>query len=411
MPPETKLIPLPKGHGPDARAYLEAHGYLPEIPVIRSSDANLSEFQYYLSRILGLRPVYSYYEPFSIGGWAHTFLQLYYSDNRQQRYESKLSEHLATIDEVAKEIRMTAIQKQEARDHAINDSLLAQAIVDTAFHIPLGSPNRTIHKILLENNPSCRVVASELQLKVPFKKAYRGAQIDLLLYDEEYHTLRIVDLKTTTATPSVRAETCPVEYQTHHYMSVVNSCLPELIEAYKLSPKTRLRDMIHIVVQKPPSSMRMCGKDRDFTEYNHTLTRGPRKGQTEVRRTYEGEPKPENFRRRIKDYMLGEGEYTQHAVDRVDYPMADISYTAYERIDARTWLDYNRITDRIYQMATTEPHPENFTRDSKDMIDRGQLTPYALFYRLPVAAWPDLIKTKGLVVNRRDLDHMQEVTP
>ena len=411
MPPETKLIPIPKGHGQDARAYLEAHGYLPEVPIIRSSDARTSEFQYYLSRILGLRPVYSYYEPFSIGGWAHTFLQLYYSDNRQQRYDSKLLEHLKTIDEVAKAIRMTATQKQEAREAATNDSLLAQAIVDTAFHIPLGSPDRTIHKLLLENNPSCRVIANELQLKLPFKKTHLGAQLDLLLYDEEHHTLRIPDLKTTSATPRVRAETCPIEHQTLHYLKVVNGCLPELIERYNLSPKTRVRDMIHIIVQKPPSSMRMCGKDRDFTEYEHTFTRGQRKGQTEIRRDYEGEPKPENFRQRIRDYMLGEGEYTGHAIDRTDYPMAEISYTTYEKIDHRSWLDYNRITDRIYRMATTEPHPENFTRDSNAMIDRGQLTPYALFYRLPVAAWPDLIRNKNLVVNRRDLDHMQEVTP
>jgi hypothetical protein len=408
MPPETKLIPIPQGWGRDARVFMEAHGFTPSIPEIRSSDAFRSPFQYYLSRILGLRPIYSYYEPFSIGGWAHTFLQLYYTSNRDQRFLDKIKDHQTLISEVAEAIRMPHQQKADEIQRAYDDAIKAKTIVEVGFNIRLKGNDRTINDILTEQHGQWRPLAQELQLTVDHGKTKLAAQLDLLMYNDETQELRIPDLKTTDTDPTIRAEMCPVEYQTLHYMHIVNACIPELIEKFNLGARTRLKDMVHLVIQKP--SIKFGSKDRDYTEYEHVISRGDRKGQVEIRRKYDdGPPKPENFHKRITEYMLGQGEYIDKEIDRQENPMAGISYTRYDRLDPNDWANYSMITRSIYDMATTEPEPRYFMRNARAMVDRGQLTPYALFYRLPVAAWPDLIKRNNMIIDRRPVEHMQEM--
>ena len=48
-------------------------------------------------------------------------------------------------------------------------------------------------------------------------------------------------------------------------------------------------------------------KDKDYTEHEHTFTRGARKGQVEIRRKYEGVPTFENYLKRCKEWYEKEG--------------------------------------------------------------------------------------------------------
>jgi hypothetical protein len=409
MPPEVKMIPLPRGRGQDAYAYLAAHGLIPKVPNIRSSDSGTSPFQYYLSRRLGLRPAYSYYEPFSIGDWAHAYLQLYYTENRDERYQAKVREYCARLKDLAAqpEMRWTSDKLNSTIAKIKDDALYARALFLTGIDINMDGKGTTIRNSVLDS-PRLRPLASELVLRVPYHKTELVAQLDLLMYDEEAKLLRLPDLKTTSAAPKARADQCPVDYQTWLYLYVTNEMLPHLIEKYDLAPETRVASMDHLIIRKP--NIRMSREDVPKKEYEHVLKSGPNKGQTVIRwEPLSDEPEPELFRERMVDYMRGTGQYDKYAMERADEPWAEVSFTHFEGLHEWDWKEFWSITNSIYDLATREPHPENFPRHSKSMVDRGDLTPYAYFYRLPVQAWPKLVRDMNMIVDFRDPD-TQETT-
>jgi len=402
MPPKTEMIPLPRSRGKDAYDYLAAHSLIAKVPNIRSSDSFTNPFQYYLSRRLGLRPAYTYYQPFSVGDWAHKYLQFYYEDDTDARFYAELRKFQSSLRDLASQpqLRWSADRLDTEIQKVQDDAEYARAIFLTGIDIQLDSTGRTIRSAVLDH-PRLRCLGQELILRVPYGKTELVAQYDLLMYDEDNHTLRVPDLKTTITPPKVRADQCPIEFQTRHYLYILNRMLPNLIQRFNLDPRTTVGSMDHLIVQKP--NLKIHDKDIPRRAYEHTLQRGPRAGQTEIR--YEklaDTPDPELFRARVRDKMLGTGEYEHEGPYRQDEPMADISYTHFDRLPQGDWDEYQKILADIYSLATRDPYPENFPRNARSMVDRRQPTPYALFYRHPVQAWPRIAREMNMIVDFRE---------
>ena len=409
MPPPIQRVPLPTTRGRDAHDYLAAHGITAVIPSIRSSDGSAAcEFQYYLGRRLGLRPLHSYNPALHTGSWAHRYLQLWYAEDRDAMYDGLIRDAVSAVPDFARAVMAPPGWADTHVTDLKHDAEYARALLQNAFNLPIGTG--TIRTRVLEN-PRYRPLAHELTLSCPAfppesprkSRTDLRAQIDLLLYDHSTRSLSIVDLKTTSAPPLVRAEPCPVEFQTWLYLHVTRRCLPEIIRTHGLPPDTTLRQMIHLIVQKP--GIRLSGEDRDHRFVPHVLTRGPRRGQTEMRKEYlSDEPRWSNFLQRMNRYMRGTGEYEQHAAARADTPMANIHYTPLDAIPDSDWEEFHGTIAYLHDLATRDPYPGNFRRVAKCMLDRASLTPYALLYRKPVQEWPQVIRASNLIVDRREPD-------
>ena len=171
---------------------------------------------------------------------------------------------------------------------------------------------------------------------------------------------------------------------------------------FKLPPQTRLKAFMHIAVQKP--TINMSQEDRDFTEHEHTLKSGPRKGQIEIRREYTGEPKWSNYLERVKSWMYGIREYENLSLIRKEDPPVNFSWTWAQTFDDADRSEFAQFTTMIYKMATELPYPVLFPRNGSNMEGWNSVDVLAPLYATPVGQWPQVLRHQNLVQYWREDD-------
>lgn len=129
--------------------------------------------------------------------------------------------------------------------------------------------------------------------------------LDLVLRDRKTGVLWIRDYKTTSKPPLQIADALGWDLQPVVYRLLAMAAFPN----------AKIVGFDHTIMKKP--TIQLSSEDRDYREYDHTLKSGPRKGEVEKRREYSGEPKVENYIKRMSEWYDDLGGDWNHA----DVPM------------------------------------------------------------------------------------------
>lgn len=400
MPPETQEIKAPK-EGESVIPWLESHGLVAEKPPIRSSDYETclgNPFSYYLHRRLGLCDALRWSEALSRGSWFHKRFEYFELPDEQAAtlLDQHLKERTEELTAICAEVGIQADERKNIIERETQDFQVTRAWYDAIK----GAPMDWI------NQPHFRNLGTEIKAiyhDKRFPETPLIAQFDALLYHEEQNSLWVVDLKTCGESPTDRLQTCPIEYQTQHYIEIARLLVAsgEMQEKFDLPQDVRVAGMAHIGVQKPTINFGL--NDRDYQEEEHTLKSGPRKGQIEIRRKYLGEPRYENYVERCRRWYAGEGEYEHMKVDREENPPVNISYTYNHRHDpSDTNPEWFARTQMIYHYATAPAEPINFPRSASSLRSFGKLSKMAPFYLTAPSQWPTIRQELKLITLRRD---------
>lgn len=111
----------------------------------------------------------------------------------------------------------------------------------------------------------------------------------------------VKDIKTTSLSPEEKLVGYEWGPQKRIYRLLATSYIQRIIG---LKNHTGPKGFILNVIQTP--GIRLSGEDRDYTIEKHILKSGPRKGETEDRKVFDGEPKFENYVKRCKDWYAKE---------------------------------------------------------------------------------------------------------
>lgn len=410
MPPTTEAIPRPRDRGESALAYLEAHGICPVVPTIRGSDFDQSlrdPFRYYLTRRLGLTDCLSYSEALSQGTWFHRrffdwSLPEEMAKTRMRAAFDERVEELTTICRahgIGEESMMNILDQEE------RDMKLADVWWQAFSRIKLPGYGRTLEEWL--QRPGFRDLGGEMEMGY-WNEGHAVTcviQPDRLVYDEDQNLLWIFDPKTTATSTLDRLLLCPIEFATQHYLHVLDHLVTMglVSDTFGLPHDVRVGGMIHVAYRKP--TIRLSPQDRDFEEAEHMLRSGPRKGEIEVRRSYRGEPKWDNYLQRCVRWMLGEGEYEGH--HREEDPVVNVSVVGRAIFDDISWKkEYARRLSHLADLAKMRALPERFLRPGIRGYGSQGRDPLADFYLADVQDWPALIKEKRLIQWWRD-EHLQ----
>jgi hypothetical protein len=399
-----------------ASAFLEAHGLIPVIPHVRSSDFESclgDPFRWYLRRRLGLIPMLYKSVALTRGKWFHTRAAIPSDDPTVVRatMDKVWGERVEELKTYFEALGIQGSSQASFLNEEHRDMMMALIWWEVANHTPLpsGDPalrGKTLHEIL--NQPAWHTLGREVKVTVPWTSRdygllYKTIEIDRLVYDEQKNGLWIIDYKTCDESPIVRLATCPVEFQTRHYIHTAKDALEQdlldpLLGDFK---PTRILGMIHPAVRKP--TIIFGQNDRDCTITTRALTRGPRKGQMVEEKNYEGEPKYENYLARCNRWYRAEGEYEDKAGEWATDPPVNISWShGNVMLDDSTTSLYNTQLTTVAQAITKPPHPGAFAQSASNMRLYGSLSKYAPFYLVPPGHWPEVINNEGFVVAHRD---------
>jgi hypothetical protein len=362
----------------------------------RSSDLGLANdpLGYLIRRRLGLASTFSDSEAMNCGSWFHR--AFHYPDPRVDLAPALFTKERFLVEASAlaganSDDVIGLEQKDFSTACAWAEAARTVRFLDEAEGFA-GNYNEWLTR------PGFRLLGIEVIVvaKDPRLSQLCVAQIDMLFFNEKTHALRPLDIKTTAQTPSERFARCPIEPQTHHYPRVCEWNIEGIINKFDLPGDTFVDGMYHLGVQKP--TIKLCGKDRDYTEEPHTLKSGPRKGQVEMRKTYYGDPVYENFVGRCVDMYHGEGEYADKAMDRMSDPPVNISFTPIEVLKNRTYM-YNawaerasRLANAVLEIETFPPSPNSLWRE----------TPMAPFYLMDPGQWQSIMYQDALRIIDRD---------
>lgn len=423
MPNPPDPIPFPSSRGDDAVRWLETRGLTTHVPTFQSSDYELAltdPFLYYLQRRLGLCDPLRYSEALTRGTWAHVAIESLFQrlpdEDRKVHFRTALDNRMTELSELASVGALPAAHIEAFLQVELRDAQQAQAWVETAWALEpayavLSSAKPKSWKAIFER-PTLICLGTEIRLvtyPLGAKKPPAVIHVDALLWDQTTNMLWVADLKTCDCSPQVRALTCPIEFQTQHYLFTVEDLLKSghLHEKFPLlPPDVKLGGMMHLVMQKP--TIDFGQNDRPFTEYIHILKSGPRKDQSEVRREYTGEPQFELYLQRCSRWYRAKGEYEHLVEQRMEDPPVNISFTSWPKDPSNDihFEEYGARLKFLSDMATKPGRPDLFLRNPSNARLFGKLTPFSEFYVTPVQYWPTIIEQKRLTVKFRNADLM-----
>lgn len=405
MPPKIEYLSHPDNKGPGCIPWLEENGLVAVRPHIRSSDweSGLRDpHTWYLRRRLGLIPKLEWSAALSRGSWFHEYLQHFSLPPETTRLllQESLMARLDELSEIAKSMGVSREGLRHIHERCEHDFLIAGAWYQAFETVPIRDCG-TAREII--EAPHFRILATELDLHLEGKYSTHTARADMLLYHEGEKSIYILDAKTTAFDPIDRLSVCPLEFQTQHYMNIVNSLLEQgvLQDTYELPKETTTGGMLHVAIAKP--SIRYGMNDRDFEEKEHTLKSGPRKGQVEIRRTYSGEPRYQNFVDRVARWYAGEGEFSDRAKDLVTSPPVNFSLTSGMLLNDETWQEEYRIrVDYLEHLGSRPPCPANYPISVQGLQNLGRSSPYLPFAMNPLKNWPEIIRREHFMKAHRD---------
>lgn len=440
MPPEITPIPRPTRGGKDAVDYLATYGIQAIEPPVRSSDYNLvlaNPLLYLVIRRFGLVKGLSYSEAKNRGSWYHLLQQ--FPDDALAHAENRYGQRLVELNTACKMYGIEGETRTNILRREKEDFYFAKALYEAANQVSMGAAYGTMSKYF--GQPHWTLLGTEYNLDWEYEGIKCKAVLDRLYYHENQATLWIPDYKTTTFEAKLRALSCPIEFQTWHYLNGVRRLLPEIIKRHSLSLNTRVGGMMHIIVQKP--NIKFGSKDCPVlrwqsegkrsgisgrvvpTNNGYTLTLSTEGIASNYPNTPEGleealqtlaeatgkkpeavrseEPSYPHFLRRVSDCMLARGEYASDRAEREANPYVLGSFTtATEVFSEYQNAQYERRLRFIHSHATRPPYPEDFLSAPDSVLAFGKKSDYASFLLTPPANWPEVVTLERFVSIHRD---------
>jgi hypothetical protein len=384
-------------------------------PPLRASDGELvleDPFAYFLQVRLGLTHALAWSKALSRGSWVHKRLEYMECPTEEWRpaLEGLLAGRCQELQEVGHEIAYPKEKIDRRVEAEKQDFACALAWFEALSTLPISNEYGTFYEYLMR--PQWKLLGCELLAVYPhpdYPETPLVCQFDRLYWHEPSNALWILDAKTCAGSPRERLQTCPIEFGTRHYIHTLRWLLEGGIvhESFDLPPDVRVGGMMHLALQKP--TIELCGEDRDFRWYEHTLKSGPRKGQVEMRKEYlSEEPRFENYVARCVRYLKGEGEYLDKQAERAADPPVNISFTSASCVfDEDADFAYHDSLRYLASYARREPHPRNFPMNASYLRRYGKLDDMAAFYLNPPSSWHELCLRKGYVQKFRD----EHITP
>jgi hypothetical protein len=404
------------------------------IPTIRASDYEgclADPYRYLLTRRYGLADPLYWSPALAHGGWFHAYFEHLTHDSRDRdaTLSQRLASRLAELELAARAAGLLPAAITELLEAERQTFLEAGAWFDAISTLPLPGPGAPLPAWMRQ--PHLRILGFELRAVLPVDSLLRlpsapfdsllardlyaggppielypplAAQYDALLYHTDQNSLWIVDPKTCSEPPTVRLRRCPLEFQTEHYLAVLAGLVALGVpqKTYHLPSDVRVGGMIHVAVQKP--GLKLCDADRDFSEYAHVLKSGPRKGQTEMRREYRGEPRYSNYVARILRWYHATDEYSHLAAERVSEPPVNRSLLTGGDPSSYWTPRYLSRLAFLSRHATMDPSPDHFLSSAMGTMDWSRESKFAPFYHAPPSRWADLAAEACLTQHWRDED-------
>lgn len=451
-PPEVQKIAVPTGRGRPAKQWLEAQGLVSRIPPIRSSDiAVLSDpFGWYISRRLSLVPAFSRNASRDRGTWLHKAYETSGGSGYAQALEARLKELTA----ICEALGTTNAELQKVLETERHDAATALVWYKTSQKVRIpGSEQMKDGWLKYLERDYRRTLGHEVTLIVNdpnYKWTPLLAQFDSLHYNSRTRSVWAVDLKTTD-NAETRALSCPVEFQTRHYLNILKSGLQAIIDTYGLPPDTKAGGILHVTITRP--NIKFGENDRHYTYRSegkrsgvtgtaipHALDKGKWTmmadgpggrtlvkdlneleavgqlhevtGKTPEKVYVEGPPSIELYERRCEDWYLGRGDFLHLAPERDITPPVNISTSPITVLDEDAEAEYQNLLTQIHRYATIEAWPVNFPRIGSSMLTYGrQPSAYAPLYVAPVREWPALCRHLRLIHSPREKDLNPDLPP
>lgn len=397
---------IPTDRGPEAAEWLASKGLRTRKVYGRASDYDLysqDPFNYYLRVRLGLRSIIETSPALGYGNWMHkahecTAYGLVPPPSKPNDiFLSRLGQRQNELCELGlSDSHLSAVLDRE-------EKMAHEAWVwhHAALTTPLPNKGTTT---------AWSILAKQICLGTEVKLEHDGfmCEIDDLRYNPDAHEVNIWDLKSTGGSASHRMAACSFEFATWLYRAIVEADLA-------LGPASKVRELVkktghdptdvkfgafvHLVVAKP--TIKFGLNDRSFTVRSHVLKSGPRKGQTEMRKEYTGEPSLDIYIQRCYDWYKGMGDFLDQAEERRLDPPVNLSETRFTGVPLWTPEHATKL-QTLKQVATLDPcYPWNFPRSSRAFIEASEKSPYLPFYTAPIREWPDLVKSQGLIQSWR----------
>jgi hypothetical protein len=346
----------------------------PVVPHIRSSDAKYNDdFLFLLKRRYGLVKARDYSEPLALGTHFHKLFEVEGTPNWIEAWGRHRDRFLAET----------------------GSPLQAEKDLDFAFHVWTGAlkdctiddRGRTLARYLEDGQPYD--VAAELKVSVGYSEAVLTAQIDKLRYDPKTNQVTLLDLKSTSQPSQVRAAMCPFEFQTWHYIFIVECAIKKgSLEPYGIPKDATVSGMSHIIFEK--ATIRPSGEDRDYNLKEVTPTRGKNAGTTRLERDYYGEPRWENFVERVKLWYK-------------DHPDALLISHTHASANSSLRSDYFQRLFPLITRTQKTPSPLYHARTESGVVDWKSVSAYYPFYVNPdTAQWPMIAAKNGFKIEHRD---------
>ena len=375
---------------PDHIQQLRDAGLVPVQPITHGSDwntLNTCEFLYFLTRRLGLRSIFRISEALQRGSWFHYWLQFHNCGSGQADLVLQtLRERQGELRSNCTDCGIGPVERDMVLATEERYCLESGAMYNSMKRIKVSDGMTVFDKLGMVFDV---IVGTEIQVEVD----NRIITIDLLGYSQKNNALWIVDYKTCSCLPMVRLQICPLEFQTQHYIITLDAAVSKgRLEHLGIGRNVEVGGMIHVAMTKP--TIKFGTLDRPFTEKEHTLLSGPRKGQVETRRTYFGEPDVKLYANRVNDWYDGFHE-------REKEPPVNLSWTAAAQPDSWYTL-YSQRVNKLAHFATRNPEPADFIQSSKHLITHDGLHPFLPYYMTDIPSWPSVMREFNHRVHHRD---------
>lgn len=226
------------------------------------------------------------------GQVVHRFLQ--FGPEKQSQVEKEAQETIANLVEQV-EKGEDLVGEIAARANKLGDQLdKAKLMVNLHWE---KYPRPPQHKIIFKEKNF------DANLSIPITDSdkltiWLAGTLDEVVLNEESGLIWIRDYKTTSRDIAFTLTGYQFSLQCRIYRLLAGVALQDLEEYKNRKPEGFILDILRV------PNISMCGADRDYKEYEHVFKRGPRKGETELRRDHFGEPKFENYLARCKDWYL-----------------------------------------------------------------------------------------------------------
>lgn len=237
-----------------------------------------------------------------------------------------------------------------------------------------------------------RTISVERRIRVQQYGITRAAWIegtlDRIVEDTRSGELWIFDPKTCSEAPLERASTCSFELQPKIYRLLARSVF-----------KNRaVVGVVHPIIQKPP--IKFCREDRPFKWIEHTLTRGPRKGDIERRKEYLSDVPDFNcYLERVKRWYEGSGEYEMLKAQRQLAGSPPI---------LESWVRFNEpilppelfvLLHEAGKASAAAPKLHRFPRRAAACRAYGRTCPYLEFCQSDPKLWSEILRDRFEVMD------------